>query len=101
MQTHQPLQYMRDGLTRWLEEMTRADGAPDDPGVNVLAANDKAIHEEDTQQQQHASSIGNHNLAGGCGNHAVDANADLVGQEQQGQKHEEPAAFNKACQVPW
>lgn len=67
-------------------------GVPDDPGVDVRAADDKAIHEEDAKQQQHATSIGHHNLAGSRGHHPVDADPNLVGQEQQRQKHEEPAA---------
>ena len=50
--------------------------------MNVLVANDKAIHEEDTQQQQHAGSVSHHNVAGGSGHHSVDADANLMGQEQ-------------------
>ena len=55
--------------------------SPDDPGVDVELANDKAIHEEDAQQQQHAGSICHHNLAGGSGHHSIDADTNLMGQE--------------------
>ena len=68
--------------------------SPDDPWVDVELANDKAIHEEDAQQQQHASSICHHNLAGNGGHHPVDADANLVSQEQQSKVHEEPAGQN-------
>ena len=68
--------------------------------MNVLVANDKAIHEEDTQQQQHAGSVSHHNVAGGSGHHSVDADANLMGQEQQCQEHEEPAAQHiRGCRL--
>lgn len=67
-------------------------GLPDNPGVHILLADDEAVHEEDTQQQQHATSIGHHNLARGCGYQAVQVQPNLVNQEQQGKEHEEPAA---------
>ena len=73
-------------------QCSQAGGTPDDPGVDVHAPNDKAIHEEDAKQQQHATSISNHNLSGSCGDDSVDADPNLVGQEEQRQEHEEPAA---------
>ena len=66
--------------------------APDDPRMDELAANDKAVHEENAQQQQHAAGVGHHNVARGSGYHPEDADTNLVGQEQQSHEHEESAA---------
>lgn len=59
--------------------------------MHILLADDKAIHEEDTKQQQHAASIGHHNLAGCCGYEAVQVQPNLVNKEQEEHEHEKPA----------
>ena len=59
--------------------------------MDELPADDKAVHEEDTQQQQHATGIGHHNIAGGSGYDPEEGDTNLVSQEEQGHEHEEPA----------
>jgi len=41
----------------------KAAHSPDDPRVDVSSLDDKAIHEEDAQQEHHAQSVGYHNVA--------------------------------------
>ena len=57
-------------------------GVPDDPRMNEFTANDKAVHKEDAQQQEHAASIGHHNVARGSSYEPKEADTNLVGQEQ-------------------
>lgn len=78
---------------------SREQGVPDDPGMDELPPDDETIHEEDAQQQQHAASIGHHNGAGGSGYDSEESDSNLVGQEQQGHEHEEPAQPNNVSRI--
>ena len=82
-----------------LQTQSRTLSVPDDPRMDELVANDKAIHEEDAQQQQHAASVGHHNVTRGSGYDPEDADTNLMGQEQQSHEHEKPAVSYRLCSL--
>ena len=69
----------------------KAAHSPDDPRVDVSSLDDKAIHEENAQQDHHAQSVGYHNVACQGGHKSEDRDADLMDEEEACQVHEEPA----------
>jgi len=64
---------------------------PDNPRMEVSSLDEKAIHEENAEQDHHAKSVGYHNVARQGGHKSEDRDADLVDEEEACQVHEEPA----------